>query len=142
MSFWHSLAKVGTALVDPLNITGIQDANVPSPFGGPTGASTGGEENLGVHVGDPTPAMPQMPIPAKGFLASMAPEANLSVNRDMFAPPPAPNAGWSYTPGHGVTWQTPQWSGGINHNNGFLQNQGQYNWTTEAPGTPAKGNRI
>lgn len=143
MSFWHSLAKIGTSLVDPLNATGIQNVDVPSPFGGQTGAPSGGEENLGVHVGDPTPVMPTpFRTPARGYLASMAPEANLSFNPDIFAPPPPPAAGWAYNPGHGVSWQAPQWNGAITTENGFLKNKGQYNWTTDAPGTPAKGNRI
>lgn len=114
--------SVGGFLLDPLNVTGIQD--------GPSGHS---QEAVGQHVGGSNSlAPPVAPVaPYHPQISSMGLANKFFQNGHAGAMPAPPPAHWGYTPGQGTTWQTPQ-------RQGASQN---YNWNSTAPGA-APGNRI
>lgn len=94
-----SVFDVASFIVDPLNVTGIQDYGSSGSTGSRVSAPP-------VHT-PAAPAVAQAPQPtAKGFMASIGPSRAGrfgDINRQM---PATPGPQWGYTPGQGVTWNT------------------------------------
>lgn len=112
--------------LDPLNITGVQDMTRPQYSAPPPGHTPA----------TPTQAGPKQD-PMKGFIESLGgwEGAKFAAPRGVHAAPPPPSQ-WSYVPGKGPAWSTPERIGATN----------EFNMNPNLPGSAGfngfKGNRF
>lgn len=135
------LAAPAAFVLDPLNITGAQDAVAPRRQG-PSSADGAGVGQATAAAMGPAQASgtPQQPGGFKGFIESLGGLDGWSGkpfwrgDLKTAAPPPPPQ--WIYEQGKGATWGTPERVGATN----------DFTFKGNAPGTPGynsnKGNRF
>lgn len=134
-----SLAAPAAMLLDPLNITGAQDATALQK----QGSTVMGGDNVdhaavgGVNWGPPVYVPPPQQGKLKGFIESMGGwDGNKFFRGDGSTATPPPPPQWIYEQGKGATWGTPERVGATN----------DFTFKGNAPGSSGfnahKGNRF